>query len=180
MLLTVSEAVRGFRASRPAVPVEIVYAAQVDPGGEAEPPLVTLRARNRSASGLGVALPAGPVALFQPRSGTARLSGEGAIDDKAVGELVEVNLAVASQVTVETTTPDSGTERGKPWEGVVFTVRNANPHPVRFELQFALQIASRVSRPTGALTRVDGKRVWAVELPANGTRVFGYRLGAMP
>ncbi|MGY2733955.1 hypothetical protein ACVWYO_001629 [Sphingomonas sp. UYP23] len=163
---------------RHAVPVDIIYVAAIDESGAAGPPQLTLRARNRREAGLGVPLPAGRVALFQPRGPAALLIGEGAVDDKAVGEQVEVKLAAATQVTLETTTPDSGANRGAAWEGVALTVRNANPHPVRFEAQFDPQIAPRVSKSTSILTRTDGKLVWAVDLPANSTRTLGYRLGA--
>ncbi|WP_189676266.1 DUF4139 domain-containing protein [Sphingomonas glacialis] len=163
---------------RHAVPVDILYVATVDAAGEAGAPHLTLRALNRSAKGLGVPLPAGPVAVFQPRGDAAVLIGEGAIDDKAVGELVEANLAVATQVTLETTPRESGANRGKAWEDVALTLRNANPHPVRFELQFDPRIAPRVSHPTSALTHTDGKLVWALELPANATRELGYRVSA--
>ncbi|GGA46658.1 DUF4139 domain-containing protein [Sphingomonas psychrolutea] len=157
---------------RPAVPVQLVYVAKVDADGDATTPRITLRWLNRKETGLGVPLPAGPVAVFQPRGGTSLLIGEGSIDDKAIGEEVEAQIADATQVTIESDNPDSG----KGWEGYVLTATNANPYPVSFEAQFALEDQSRMSRLTGKLTRKDGKLLWRLEIPANASRPFGYRL----
>ena len=156
---------------KPAVPVRIVYVAKVDEDGDPDTPRITLRWLNRKEAGLGVPLPAGPVAVFQPRGGTSLLIGEGAIDDKAVGEEVEAQVADATQVMVDDDTADSGAG----WEAHVLTARNANPYPVAFEAQFALTDLPRLSRITGKLTRKEGKLLWTVELPANGSRTFGYR-----
>ncbi|WP_260591492.1 DUF4139 domain-containing protein [Sphingomonas sp. TF3] len=157
---------------RAAVPVGIVYVSTIDSDGDADAPRITLRLRNRTDQGLGVPLPAGPVALFQPRGNTALLIGEGAIADKAVGEEVEAGVADATQVTIESAHSDSG----KDWEAYRLTARNANPYPVRFEARFAGEDLPRMSRMTETLTRKDGKAVWSVEIPANGTRSFGYRI----
>ena len=157
---------------RPAVPVQLVYVAKVDADGDATTPRITLRWLNRKETGLGVPLPAGPVAVFQPRGGTSLLIGEGSIDDKAIGEEVEAQIADAPQVKIDSDNPDSG----KGWEGYVLTATNANPYPVSFEAQFALEDQTRMSRLTGKLTRKDGKLLWRVEIPANASRPFGYRL----
>jgi hypothetical protein len=54
------------------------------------------------------------------------------------------------------------------------TIRNANPFPVRFELEFA-QRGSRVfSKLPGGLVSKPGKRIWATTLPANGEQKIGY------
>jgi hypothetical protein len=89
-----------------------------------------------------------------------------------VGEEVEAGVADATQVTIESAHPDSG----KDWEAYRLTARNANPYPVRFEARFAGEDLPRMSRMTETLTRKDGKAVWSVEIPANGTRSFGYRI----
>jgi hypothetical protein len=157
---------------RVAVPVGIIYVSTIDSDGDATPPRITLRLRNRTDQGLGVPLPAGPVALFQRRGDTALLIGEGAIADKAVGEEVEAGVAEATQVTIESAHPASG----KDWEAYRLTARNANSYPVRFEARFAGENLPRMSRMTKKLVRKDGKAIWSVEIPANGTRSFGYRI----
>lgn len=157
---------------KPAVPVQLVYVTKIDSDGDADTPRLTLRWQNRKEAGLGVPLPAGPVAVFQPRGGTSLLIGEASIDDKAIGEEVEAQVADATQVTLDSDNPESG----KGWEGYVLTATNANPYPVTFEAQFALADLPRMSRMTGKLVRKDGKALWAVDLPANGSRTLRYRI----
>ena len=52
--------------------------------------------RNRTAEGLGLAIPAGKVAVFGQREGHRILLGEGQIDDHAVGEKIEIPVATAN------------------------------------------------------------------------------------
>lgn len=159
--------------NRPAVPVSIVYIARLYGDDDVNTPTIALRAVNKKERGLGLPLPAGPVAVFQSRGAANILVGEGSITDKAVGEDVEVKVAEATQVTIDVDNADSGDH----WEGYVLTVRNANPYPIRFEATVDLDEAdSRLQRMSATLMRKDGKRIWAVDVPANGSRTLSYRL----
>jgi len=158
---------------RRAVPVSIVYFARLAGDDSIDEPWLALRAVNRKERGLGLPLPAGPVAVFEPHGGARLLIGEGSVGDKAEGEDVEVKIAEATQVTVSVDHDDSGDD----WESHVLTVRNANPYPIRFEATVDLDDQdSRLQRMSAPLLRKDGKRIWAVEVPANGTRTLRYRL----
>lgn len=158
---------------QPAVPVSIVYLARLTGDDDVDTPMIALRATNRKERGLGLPLPAGPVAVFEPRGAAAVLIGEGSVDDKAVGEDVEVTVAEATQVTVDTDNPESG----KGWEGYVLTVRNANPYPIHFEAVVDLEEANgRLQHLSARLGRKNGKPLWSVDVPANGSRELRYRL----
>jgi hypothetical protein len=158
---------------RRAVPVSIVYLARLAGDDSIDTPWIALRAVNRKERGLGLPLPAGPVAVFEPHGGARLLIGEGSVGDKAEGEDVEVKIAEATQVTVSVDDDESGAG----WEGHVLTVRNANPYPISFEATVDLDDQdSRLQRMSATLSRKDGKRIWAVEVPANGTRTLRYRL----
>ncbi|CAN5273431.1 DUF4139 domain-containing protein [soil metagenome] len=154
---------------RSVVPVEIVYRVRVSDGDPGAVRMV-LRASNRKDAGLGLPLPAGPVAVFAPRGGTHLLIGEGAVADKAVGEDVEIDFAKATQVTVEATHPASG----ETWEDYALIVRNANPRPVRFEAELD-SVPARIVRPSVAPVRRDGKLRLPVTVPANGSVTLRYR-----
>jgi len=54
------------------------------------------------------------------------------------------------------------------------TLRNANPHPARVEIEFPTGSHLTFTGLPGGLIAKPGKRVWAVTLPANGTRVLNY------
>jgi hypothetical protein len=158
---------------RRAVPVSIVYIARLGGDDSIDTPWIALRAVNRKERGLGLPLPAGPVAVFEPHGGARLLIGEGSVGDKAEGEDVEVRIAEATQVTVSV----DDDETGDNWESYVLTVRNANPYPIRFEAIVDLEEGdSRLQRMSATLVRKDGKRIWAVEVPANGARTLRYRL----
>lgn len=152
---------------QPHVPVAIVYT--VDSAGEGLlQPQIVLRARNRQDAGLGLPLPAGPVALFQPRDGTPLLLGEATLADKAVGEDVEIPVGPASAVTAELVALPRGAFR--------LTLRNAGATPVAFEARLPLEDGARVVRASARLGRKDGTPLWQVQVPANGTAVLDYRV----
>lgn len=155
---------------RQAVPLRVVYVSQGSANGVGAPILV-LRAKNRAADGLGVALPAGPVAVFQPVGARDILVGEGAIDDKAVGEDVEVKLDETPAVKVESVEHDAGKGRTR----VDATVTNANPWPIAYEAEVRREDGVRLSFDGRTIQR-DGKTVWATTVPANGSARLSYRV----
>jgi hypothetical protein len=140
------------------VPVSLVYRADVWGEGDAQVRL-TLRAKNRTADGLGLPLPAGKLALYQQGSVRPLLLGEGSVGDKAVGEDVEVDVATATGIVAREN------------QGVL-TVTNANPYPVAFEAKLGNRDLSAFS---AKVRKKDGAWLWAVTVPANGTVTLGYR-----
>lgn len=153
-----------------AVPVDIVYRATVW-RDDASDVRIALRAQNSKEKGLGIPLPAGRVAVFEPLGDRKLLVGEASLDDKAVNEEVQIDIADATQVTAEVS---SGKE-GDDWEDLILTVTNANPHPVRFEGEFQRDDDIRITRLSTRLGRKNGYDVWSVEVPANGTATLRYR-----
>lgn len=161
-------------AEKKGVKMDSLYRAEVweDSVGEVRQ---MLRTRNRKEDGLGLPLPGGPVAVFEPFGDAMLLSGEGGLPDRAEGEDVEIMLAQATQVTLdaESSRLDDRTQ------AVNLTARNARPVPVTFEARVASDPAMRLEggKPgQGKLTRKDGRTVWSVTLPANGSAVWRYKL----
>lgn len=153
-----------------AVPVEIVYRAEIGSGGTGDVQ-ITLRAQNRKEKGLGIPLPAGRVAVFEPLGERRLLVGEASLDDKAISEEVQLDIAEATQVTADVVTGKEGDD----WEDQILTVTNANPHPIRFEAEFQRGDDFRLTRMSARLGRRNGHDVWSVEVPANGTATLRYR-----
>ncbi|MEO7156960.1 MAG: hypothetical protein ABI039_05325 [Vicinamibacterales bacterium] len=158
---------------RQAVPVQIVYVADLRNDDDFGTPMIVLRAANRKEQGLGLPLPAGRIVVFEPHHGEPLLVGEGFLPDKAVGENLDIKVAEATQVTIDTESdrPEEGD-----WRDYIATLRNANPYLVRFEIWLDADVAVRLMQTPPGLGRRDGHAVWAVDLPANGTRVLRYRL----
>ncbi len=148
---------------KPRVPVTLVYRADVYGEGDA-PVRLTLRARNRTADGLGLPLPAGKVAVYQPGSDRPLLLGEGGLDDKAVGEELEIDLATATGVVARGASAEGGHQ--------TLTLTNDNPYPVAFEAKLGDR---NLSGFTQKVRRKDGAWLWAVTLPANGGATLAYR-----
>lgn len=153
---------------KPDVAVTIIYKATVY-NGDAQPPQLLLRARNRKEDGLGVAMPGGPVAVFEPHGEEQLLVGEGGLADRAVGEEVEVTLAQPTQVTVRSKLLGNG----KDYE---LTVSNANPWPVEFEGDLFIGEEYKLQNVSASLARKNGRPLWKVRVPANGSATLRYRL----
>jgi hypothetical protein len=155
---------------REGVKVETVYRLDVhapSPGGLAVSRV--LSTRNTSKEGLGLPLPAGRVVLFGTGRARPILLGRGSLDDRAVGEDVEIRLGAASSVTAKASrlSADAGE-----WE---LGVSNAQPIPIRFEAVLH-EGGMKLSSDT-ALGRRDGRPLWSVTVPANGRATLIYRLG---
>jgi hypothetical protein len=95
------------------------------------------------------------------------LLGEGFVDDKAVGEDVEIEIARASGVNARATKLANSGE----W---LLTVTNDHSRPVAFEAEIA-EDESRI-RTSARLERRNGRPLWAVTVPANGSVSLRYRL----
>jgi hypothetical protein len=94
------------------VKLALIHRADVNAGDEGEADQqarIRLRMENRKLDGLGLALPAGGVAVVQ-QVGTAALPvGEGAMEDKAVGETANVEIGASPQVHLATRQGGSAT-----------------------------------------------------------------------
>lgn len=133
---------------------------------------IKLRTRNRKEEGLGVALPGGPVAVFEPSGADLLLVGEGGMRDYAVNEDVEIRLSNSPQVHVAV----SETKSGVHWTDYEARVTNANPWPVQFEGSLQVSDGEKVLSPSAPLPRKHGRPTWTVHVPANGEATLRYRV----
>jgi hypothetical protein len=152
------------------VPVGLVYRFRTHVMHGDHGAVPTLTTRNRREERLGVPLPAGGVVLFEEQEGRRVLVGEGFLDDRAVGEDVEIEAGASTDVRVNIKRIEERTD-------IVtdrITVTNAKPYPVRFEARID---EDRSNLETEArLAERDGSPLWAVTVPANGTRTLTYRI----
>ena len=159
---------------REGIPVETVYRGRIGAGqgGEVSQSRRVLVTRNREQERLGVPLPSGAVAAFVDRSGQAFLIGEGRLDDRAVGEDVEIEIGQSPGVNFRQEVVARGPDGA--WQDIVLTVTSDQPRPIRFEAELPLPDGSRITRVR--LPERDGYRLWSVMVPANGTMTLRYRL----
>ncbi|AZI35649.1 DUF4139 domain-containing protein [Caenibius tardaugens] len=157
------------------VKLEPIYIAPLD-GTNAGDVRQTLRLRNRKEDGLGRALPAGQVVVFQPVTGTPVLSGEGVIRDSAIGQTVDIDTGDATQVHIDV--QQVGERKG--YDEYEVVVSNANPWPIQFEAPLRMSENYRFEKISGRIEKHEGQQKWRARIPANGTATLRYRLHALP
>ncbi len=147
--------------------VKVASILRLRPGAYAfERPLErVLVTRNRTSEGLGLALPAGKIALFGRRGDRRILIGEGRIDDYAVGEKVEIPVATATGVRARQTVVRAD-KRGE----YRLTLTNDLSRPQLVEIELPLNARAKGAR----LIKRDGWMVWRVTVPANGRAELTY------
>jgi hypothetical protein len=157
---------------RERVRVDIVYRQPIELGlvWDAQSAHRTLVTRNREAEGLGVALPAGRLVLLDEARGRPIVLGEGFLYDRAVGEDVEIEIAEATGVNTRVELVSDGED----WNEYRLTATNGLARPVDFEAEFGTE--GDGFRPSRALSRRDGRPLWTVSVPANGTASLSYRV----
>ena len=114
---------------------------------------------------------AGRSCSTRPR-GRPILVGEGSIRDRAVGEDVEIEIGEATGVTGRSTRT---TESDATGEDHVLTVTNDQAAPVRYEAEFEVDAGRPLPPPRAALRSRNGRPLWAVTVPANGSATLRYR-----
>ncbi len=153
------------------VRLKVFHTATLEDGSDMQAE-IKLRTRNRKEDGLGVALPGGPVAVFEPHGDEMLLVGRGGMGDYAVNEDVELTLGTSPGVHVRVETLKAADR----WRDHEATVTNANPWPITFEGTVALGDGDRIETRSGRLSRKFGQPVWTILVPANGEARLRFRV----
>ena len=188
---------------RHAIPVKIIYGADLAPGqSDPVPATVLLRTTNTAANHLGLPLPSGRVAVFAAdESNGARtnpggaapliLRFESAMRDLAVDEEVEIGMGESADVRVAAVTEqlDIDTAKERPLPSVPgVTIRstplgriervdltNARAREVSFELRLQLPEGARVVRADHPLGSKNGRPIFRLILPAESAVTIRYQ-----
>ena len=146
------------------------FANQTD---EPQPAQRLLKLDNRKDAGLGLPLPAGSFTLYTMRDGQPFLLGEGAMTDRAVGEMVDVVLADTPGVEIDQRlVTQTGTIRE-----TTLIATNDQPIDAQLEVRFGDDVKP-LKTAGGLVKRRDGKWVWDVVIPANSSRTLSLRYSA--
>lgn len=139
---------------------------------------VLLATRNEEDEGLGIALPQGQLTVFEPTPRGPMLAAMSQLRDYARGQDVELELGTSAQVFARCTRigNDPATESSKSWTDMRVELTNANPHPVSVRLQLGWADGFEVRFPRQRVTVKNGQRIVEVELPANSTTEYRWRL----
>jgi hypothetical protein len=141
--------------------------------GQFSPVSLWLRTHNDAAHGLGLALPSGKVAVFEPTRAGELVLGEQSIRDYASGQKVE--LALANSRTVYLTcgrdAKDANVTDGQ-WHSLHALVTNANNHAITLEIVLADSSVWAVRKLSGRQMITDGRHIMTVNVPANSSRTL--------
>lgn len=153
---------------RPQVRVTPTYLFffQAGQAAEGEGQLV-LRTVNREADGLGLPLPAGNLVLFREGASRPLLIGQAPMPDRTVGEKVDLRVATAPGIRGRSSVMEDG--RG------LLTLTNDRDSAVLAEVEIGHDESQRVTADN-RLVRRDGRLLWIVTVPANGSATLRTRL----
>ncbi len=154
------------------VAVEQLYAGTLyqNYGGNPVPLTMRLRVQNRETDGLGFALPAGMVTVFETIGDRRLLVGEAKIGDKAKDERVDYDMGASPAVQVQTAVQvDPANKDVRLWQ---VTLTNARPFDAEIEMLVPLKLDPE---PEGWERRGDSW-VWRVRVPANDRIVQAFRV----
>ncbi len=152
----------------------LLYKAECSPWageGIARPAAMLLVTVNDKRHGLGMAMPMGGVAVFEPSSFGDQLVAEERLRDYAEGQDVELALGESSQIFATCSTPDKTEDPEKPghWVAMRVTLSNANRTPATVRLVLGASGDWQLRGLQG--TRVkDGEVIAEVTVPGNGRR----------
>jgi hypothetical protein len=160
---------------REGVAVQEVYRTRLSAAGDDvyQPATRYLVTRNREQEGLGLPLPSGGLALFTQRDGRPFLVGQGRVEDRAVGDDVEIAFAASPSIQTRVERIASGPDNR--WVDYRLTVTNDQNRAAQFEAELARPADTRLV-PRTRLTERDGYPLWSVRIPANGTATLRYRV----
>ncbi len=160
---------------RSGIPVTPVYASEVsqqeDEGGR--PARRLLRTINDTAHHLGLPLPAGAVQVFGQRRGQALLESETQLRDVTTAEELELDLGESPDVQV---TVRKEPKPARDRDAMRVTVSNARAQAIAFELRLALPQGGRVLRADHPQATRNGRPLFKMTVPANGTATVRYEL----
>jgi hypothetical protein len=179
---------------RLSIPITRVYGADLaaDENATSAPAHLLLRTINDAANHLGLALPSGRVAVFAARDGETLLQHLSNLRDLAVGEEVEIDMGVSSDVEVtaakEKITIDPARTHELPLVPGVLKLRsveldtlnrvdvsNARATEILFELRLWLPEGGRVVRADQPLGTKNGRPIFRLTIPANETVTLRYQ-----
>lgn len=165
---------------RSEIKADYLYTASCNIGSEGAgfvPAGIKLSTYNDREHGLGVALPAGGITIFEPSPAGDLLVGEENIRDYAVGQEVEIFLGQSTQVHVQCTGRDNvqRTDNPRKWAQMQSVIRNANGRPVIVRLDIGRSAEWEVRRARGFKVK-DGRNVLQLKVPVNGSTTITWQL----
>jgi hypothetical protein len=150
-------------------------------GDDAEDRQLIFRFQNHKANGGGEPLPQGRVGLFQRGPQGRQLLGESILQDKSIGEDVEIKLPDGDDyaIDIDTDEVDDDVEDEGDWSDQESTVKNNGADPALIEVEFEVRDYN-YARFSQSVFKRKGKYVWRVKLAPGASAKLRYRLTEKP
>jgi hypothetical protein len=160
---------------RSRVPVSRVYGADLasDEDSAPAPAHLLLRTMNTTANHLGLPLPSGQVAVFAAQGDAVLLLHESGMRDLALDEEVELDLGDSSDVQVSAVKEKTGDVNR-------VAISNALAADIQFELRLRLPVGGRVVHADHPVAAKNGRPIFRLTIPANGSVTLRYQFAATP
>ncbi len=161
---------------RAAIPIATWYRAALS-ADEARSSFAAdrvLRSLNDKAHHLGLPLPSGSIAVFALRDGRRLLLHESTMRDLAVDEKLEVEMGSSADVQVAVVHEVLRRARRAQLERV--RISNARAAPIQMELPVTLYGGARVIGADHPLSTQNGRPLFRVTVPAQGSLTLRYEI----
>lgn len=166
------------------VPFDRLYAAAVRLNDEMEPAPVSIlmRTKNETKKKLGLPLPAGGLAIFEPAEGRQMLVGETAIGDTAVGQDIELYVGEVPDIRVASRMIEEVEDENDDWSRRRFEIEvtNASSRAAKVEVELPLFDDVLIVKPSRKLGNKNGRRIWIVKVKAQGRARLTYGVTPEP
>lgn len=153
---------------QPDAQYERIYKVQASKFADSSMPIpYILHSKNDKEKGLGLPLPSGKFAVFENSRFGRLLIGEGNIDDRAIGDKVELQMPASAQVQM-THVKIYEKKRQSQYE---INISNALNHPINIEVELDLDTRNHKN-----IVRIDGKPTWVATIAANSEAQLSYKV----
>jgi hypothetical protein len=134
--------------------------------------------KNEEAKGLGMALPQGGLAVFEPAQRGPLLVAETNLRDYARTQDVELEIGESAQVQMACArlSEDEPDEIGRKWSKMRASVTNANPHPVTLRFWLGEAAEWDIKFPRHKTRIKDGYRIVEMQVAAQSEREFDWKI----
>ncbi|MFN0047174.1 MAG: DUF4139 domain-containing protein [Sphingorhabdus sp.] len=145
------------------------YAASVQNYAlQSTPMTLMLRGKNTVEKGLGLPMPQGQMMIFESSEFGPLLAGESSLEDRTLGEDVEIAVGSSSEVRIQVK-PQSEKADNQRWE---VKITNARSSPVNIEVEVPYELRGK----SAALTKIDGVPTWKATIAGNDSATLVYTI----
>lgn len=139
---------------------------------------ILLATKNEEEKGLGIALPQGQMNVFEPTSRGVQLSAATDLRDYGRGQDIELELGQSAQVFAQCARVGEAEydEDSRKWTKMEARLTNANPHAITARLDLAWSGEYDIRFPRHKVRVRNGADTVEVQIPANSTREFSWKL----